>query len=1141
MSDRFSPIAREQLFEWVFAELETRDSIFGIPRRHFFVPSAHDRLRTAAFGHPLETPFGPAAGPHTQMAQNIVAAWLCGARYIELKTVQTLDELNVSKPCIDMEDEGYNVEWSQELKIHQSFDEYLRAWVLIHALHHKLGFPGTSPGVVFNLSVGYDLAGIRQPNVQWFFDRMQDCSADKAAMIEQLARFHPAAADLDIPDCISDSVTLSTMHGCPSGEIENICAYLLRERRLHTFVKCNPTLLGAERVQRVLNDDLGFRDVVVPDAAFEHDLEYHDAVPLLRRLSGTAAGCDLEFGVKLTNTLEVGNFKTVFDDSEQTMYLSGRPLHAITVNLAADLAEEFSGRLPMSFSAGADCFNAPHLLGAGMQTITVCSDLLKTGGYLRLLQYLERADDAFKRVGAASVDEFVLNTAQPGAGEGDVRRSALANLRRYARQTCLDPALRKDRFDTSHSKTRRRLGLFDCIEAPCMDACAVNQQVPHYMGAVREGDYEQAARLTRADNPIPAMLARVCDHLCEPVCIRTHLDEPLAIRHIKRFIVEQENGAPALDSRSPPAQPDPDRRVAIIGAGPAGMSAAVELAQAGFCVEIFEMHPYAGGMVGGAIPQYRLPASVMDRDLATLEDLGVRIHYNTAAGRDIHLSQLRRDGFRKVIIAVGAQIGKKLGLDGEDCDGVMDALYFLRHSREGRPVPAGRRIGVIGAGDTAMDCARTAWRLSGGQEGAKVTLIYRRTIDQMPADREEVHCLREEGIEVLELAKPHRLLIEDGKLRGLVCRRMEYRGDFDESGRKVPHEVPGSDAEVPLDTLILAISQHALLDFFDEHPVAVNRRGYIEADPVTFETSVPGIYAGGDVVNDGPSSIVEAAADGKAIARAILGSTDSQSRPQGTEPFDPADLLRRRGQREWRVPIPHSPVRDRKNFTEVVHGYNEQQARAEAARCLDCHAYCSLCVGVCPNLALQTIRVQPFAARLPALQIADGAIRAGSGTDSDPDTRFRVEQVFQIALLADLCNECGNCTTFCPTAGEPYRDKPRLYLDRAEFESQQDNAFMAFRPGTARAANGWAMDARWAGATHRIEFHENGDGLHLDYRSPAFRARIDPASFQIEQVEADSGAVHAPSLSLEPCATMFVLLQGLRESMPHLPTVRSMP
>ncbi len=1134
MSDLFQPIASEQLIEWVFSELESRDSIFGIPRRHFFVPSANDPFRTSAFGQNLETPFGPAAGPHSQMAQNIVAAWLCGARYIELKTVQTLDVLNVSKPCIDMEDEGYNVEWSQELKIYQSFDEYLRAWVLIHALHHKLGFPGSTPGMVFNLSVGYDLAGIRKPNMQWFLDQVRDCSSYKPAIVEQVARFHPAVLDLDIPDRLSDNVTLSTMHGCPPDEIGSICNYLMKDRRLHTFVKCNPTLLGPERVRNILHQDLGFVDVIVPDEAFGHDLAYHDAIPLLTSLQSTAGECGLDFGVKLTNTLEVENFRPVFGESEKMMYLSGRPLHAITVNLAAVLAGEFSGKLPMSFSAGADCFNAPHLLAAGMQTVTVCSDLLKTGGYLRLLQYLEYTQDAFKRAGSASMDEFILKSAGPEVIRGDVRASALMNLQRYASQTLGDRLLKKATFDTSHSKTGRQLGLFDCIMAPCVDACAVNQKVPQYMQAVRDGDFEAAARLTRIDNPIPAMLGRVCDHLCEPVCVRTHLDEPLAIRHIKRFIVESEK-----HGGLPPPQIITGQKAAIIGAGPGGMAAAVELAQAGVGVEIFEMHPYAGGMVGGAIPEYRLPASVMERDLATLEALGIKIHYNTMAGRDVHLSRLRRDGFHHVIITVGAQLGKKLGLEDEDCEGVMDALHFLRHSREGHPPETGKRVGIIGAGDTAMDCARTAFRLSEGQPGSRVSVIYRRTIDQMPADREEIKCLLEEGIEVVELAKPQRLLVEEGRLRGLVCRRMEYRGDRDSSGRKIPHEVAGSDFDIPLDTLILAISQHAILDFFDEEPVAVNRQGYIQTDPLTFETSVPGIYAGGDAVNDGPSSIVEAAADGKAIARAILGRKENNLIHPGVDLFDPADLLRRRSRREWRVPVPHSPPQDRKNFNEVVHGYSEQQARTEAARCLDCHDYCSLCVGVCPNLALHTFRVEPFATRLPALEVVDGEIRVRShpesGAEPGPGFDFRVDQVFQIALLADLCNECGNCTTFCPTAGEPYRDKPRLYLDRGEFEAQRDNAFMVFRSMGAGESEEWAMDARWAGATHRIELNSNSDDRSLNYIGPLFRARIEPATFRVRQIEATGDTQVAETVSLEPCAAMFVLLQGFKHSMPHLP------
>jgi putative selenate reductase len=483
MSEQFQPIAADQLIAWVFSELDARDSVFGIPHQHFFTPSADAPYQTTVFGRPLETPFGPAAGPHSQMAQNIVASWLCGARYIELKTVQTLDVLDVPKPCIDMQDEGYNVEWSQELKVHQSFDEYLRAWVLIHALHHKLGFAGESPGVVFNLSVGYDLEGIQQPNMQWFLDQMHDSSAYQPALIDRIARYYPDVRDLDIPSCLSGSVTLSTMHGCPPDEIESISTYLLRERQLHTLVKCNPTLLGPELVRTILNDDLKYTDVTVPDAAFDHDLKYPDAVPMLANLKNIAEECGLEFGVKLSNTLEVENSHGVFDAAQKMMYLSGRPLHAITVNLAHKLAEEFDGNLAMSFSAGANCFNASDLLAVGMQTITVCSDLLKTGGYLRLLQYLENVENAFHETKSNTIEEFIVKAA--GSDDADNRQSAARlNLRRYARQTRDDRNYIKDTFDTSHTKTARELALFDCIKAPCVDECPLHQTVPQYMDAV---------------------------------------------------------------------------------------------------------------------------------------------------------------------------------------------------------------------------------------------------------------------------------------------------------------------------------------------------------------------------------------------------------------------------------------------------------------------------------------------------------------------------------------------------------------------------------------------------------------------------------------------------------------------------------
>ncbi len=450
MSDRFHPLSMEQLTSWVFTELEQKGSIFNVPASAVFVPRPDHRFRRRELGVELDTPWGVAAGPHTQMAQNIVAAWLAGARLIELKTVQTLDELEVNKPCIDVEDEGYNVEWSQELRVHESFDEYLRAWVLVHALHRALGFPGERPGVVFNMSVGYNLEGIRRPNVQWYLDAMADASAWLPAYVDVVARRFPAVREVDIPARISDSVTLSTMHGCPPDEIERISQYLIEERGLHTTVKCNPTLLGAERVRGIVNEELGYADVTIPDEAFGHDLRWDDAVPMFERLRAAAAGRGVAFGLKLSNTLEVRNWRGVFD-RDPTMYLSGRALHAVTVNLAARIGDAFEGSMPVSFAGGADAFNLPDLLAGGLRTVTVCSDLLKTGGYLRLLQYPQEVDAAFDAAGATGIEDFIRRRALAGGlvdPSADTVACARLNLRAYAARVTADRRYAKATFAT---------------------------------------------------------------------------------------------------------------------------------------------------------------------------------------------------------------------------------------------------------------------------------------------------------------------------------------------------------------------------------------------------------------------------------------------------------------------------------------------------------------------------------------------------------------------------------------------------------------------------------------------------------------------------------------------------------------------
>jgi hypothetical protein len=412
----------------------------------------------------------------------------------------------------------------------------------------------------------------------------------------------------------------------------------------------------------------------------------------------------------------------------------------VTTNLALRLSEEFKGDLLLSYAGGADAFNVSDLMRSGMATITVCSDLLKTGGYLRLPQYIEELNKEMDKAGASSLEDFIANSAvaqenmldfvplleysaltesglyltseqaaslserlryetsgePPIAvvtawaaenGFDDERTAGLVklalaalkrvNLRQYASYVRSAWRYRKGSFRTDRSKTDRELHFFDCIEAPCVDECPVSQDVPAYMRAVRDGDFDRAVEITRADNPLGSMLGRVCDHLCETTCIRTHMDEPLAIREMKRFIMEHETETG--ETRSSGAA----GKVAIIGAGPAGIAAGQELGRAGFEVTIFEHHPYAGGMVGGAIPEYRIPQAQINQDLKILEDLGVEVKYNMTAGEDFSLAELRDQGYQYTFVAVGAQLPKYLGLPGEDSEGVIDALAFLRSVREG--------------------------------------------------------------------------------------------------------------------------------------------------------------------------------------------------------------------------------------------------------------------------------------------------------------------------------------------------------------------------------------------------------------------------------------------------------------------------
>ncbi len=455
----------------MFRELERRRSIFDLDERRFVLDPGGLDLSVRFHGKPAATPLGPAAGPQSQLAQNLVLSFLGGGRLFELKTVQIQDRLRIPRPCIDMQTVGYNVEWSQELRLEQSLEEYVKGSMLIELLVASGALP-LAPGFdrfLFDVSVGYDLAGIRSERIQAFLRGMRDARP----IVDRLRREIPEPwkhlRDLDFRTDLSDTLTLSTFHGCPPDEIERIIDHLLEAHGFHCIVKLNPTLLGKEEARRLFNGVLGYADRI-PDAAFDRDTRWQQAVDFVGRLGEKARGLGRGFGVKLTNTLIVENQRDFFPSTEKEMYLSGPPLHVLAVALVDRFRATFGGDLPISFSAGIDQRNFPDAVALGLCPVTVCSDLLRPRGYGRMQGYFAELARRMQAVGARTIDDWILRssgTPAPSLGEARV-----AGARRYAAAVLADPRYRREANARVPRKVGSKLALLDCLTCDlCVPVC----------------------------------------------------------------------------------------------------------------------------------------------------------------------------------------------------------------------------------------------------------------------------------------------------------------------------------------------------------------------------------------------------------------------------------------------------------------------------------------------------------------------------------------------------------------------------------------------------------------------------------------------------------------------------------------------
>ena len=439
------------------SEYEHDRSIFHLPRRSFWKPREGLDLSVLLPGGRASTPLGPAAGPHTQLAQNIVAAWLAGSRILELKTVQVMDRLEIPRPCIDAPGPGYNVEWSQELRLEDSAREYATAWYLLHILKAR-GIAGDFGGhTIFDGSVGYDLAGIRSAPVARFLDTMMDTRELLAELRESLPSSLRPIADVPMPTRVFDTVTLSSFHGCPPDELERIVEHLITRHALHVVVKLNPTLLGYEAVDELLHRHMGYDDVVLDRKAFDDDLQWADALTMLEWLSGVAKRAGLSLGVKFSNTLVVKNTRGRL--AGDNVYMSGAPLHVIATTLADKFVQATQARFPVSFSAGIDADNFADAVANGFTPVTTCTDLLQPTGYRRLPRYLKALEADMERVGANNIAEYVRARAgvMPTV---PVTSAAAMNLHTYAESIAAEP--RYHAQPAAPKPARMPLPLFDC-------------------------------------------------------------------------------------------------------------------------------------------------------------------------------------------------------------------------------------------------------------------------------------------------------------------------------------------------------------------------------------------------------------------------------------------------------------------------------------------------------------------------------------------------------------------------------------------------------------------------------------------------------------------------------------------------------
>lgn len=813
MSDLLRPLSFEKLMALLLEERSADGTIFGVKDIY-----KAGRSRLPIFGLRIENPVGPAAGPVTQTAQGIIAAYAAGARFFELKTVFPEPD-PAEKPSASIGDRTFSSEHPSELSLGDAFGEYVKAWYAIKLIStaFELGVP---EGFIFNMSVGGSLEDLKSDKMNSFIEGLK--SAEYTPVwreCENWARAHMDELDgidntylSDISPNVCISATFVPRAGLSAQEVEACAEYLIEEKRLHTFVRLSPDLLGYYTVRGIL-DINGYDDVVISKERIDSEANYDDIKPALSRLQFKADSHRLEFGVKVCDGLCVENAD---ECGIKGCKLTGRALFPIAFSLAEKIANDFGGGLRVCFAGGTDIYTAEKLFNAGIWPVTMVSDVIRPGGLARLKQTVE----------AVSKCDY---TQFSGILTSDL------------------PDIEKDAYSGGRYKNKEHAGLRKakgpippvyCAKAQCRAVCPLGQDIPLIMRLLKNDRSLEALRVIIERNPMPFTVETLCPHPCADSCSRRFYEGALAI-NAENLRAAKNACFDLLDEtelKSRAGEP-----IAIVGCGPAGLAAACFLARQGANVTIFDKEKRPGGSVIKYVPKFRINDADVEWDVTLIQALGIEMELETEI---TSIKELREKGFEKIVLAIGAGTQSHLKFAfGKS----IPALEFLEECRNSEQEALEEKyIGnliVVGGGHTAAAAARCAKKLPTVD---RVTVVFDRPQSEMTASPSEIAAMKKEGIFIMES------LTASGVRGGnLLCRKTAYGEPDEETGIR-PLLITEEKEKLPADIVINAVGEECdspLLDETDGH-----------------------VYLVGDALFGRTADIAEVIADAQRLARKLANT-----------------------------------------------------------------------------------------------------------------------------------------------------------------------------------------------------------------------------------------------------------------------------